>query len=130
MAPRLRPRLRRSTPAASLFRTAASSVLDGDARDFGALQHPAHRFGLIAVEAGKAGPEQLLFALGDDRLGKRISLRQQSVGLVARRIDALQGFGLALQRADLNDPAGAGCDRLAGAVLLNGQRLDPGGWID
>ena len=39
------------------------------------LQRPAHRLGLIPVEAGETGPEQLAFALGDHRLGERIGLR-------------------------------------------------------
>ena len=33
------------------------SVADGDAGNFGALQRPAYRFGLIVIEAGEAGPE-------------------------------------------------------------------------
>ena len=32
------------------------------------FQRPAYRFGLIAVEAGEAGAEQLAIALGDHRL--------------------------------------------------------------
>ena len=69
-------------------------------------QGPAHRLGLIAIEAGEAGAEQLSVALGYDRLGKGIGLRQQAARLVARQIDALQRFVFAFQRADLDDPAG------------------------
>ena len=45
------------------------------------------------------------------------------MGLVARGIDTLASFALALERADLNNPSGVGCLRLVGAVLLNGLRL-------
>jgi hypothetical protein len=72
------------------------------------LQRPAHRFGLIAIEAGETGPEQLAFALGDDRFGERISLVEQAVGLTARGVDTLTRFAFAFQRADLNDPSGMG----------------------
>ena len=54
------------------------SVANRDAGDVGALQRPAYRFGLIAVEACEAGPEQLPVTLGDDRLGKRIGLGEQA----------------------------------------------------
>ena len=96
------------------------SVADGDAGDVGALQRPAHRFGLIAIEAGEAGPEQLPFALCDDRFGKRIGLRKQAAGLAARRFEPLPRFAFSFQRADLNNPSGMGCERLDCAVLLNG----------
>src|SRR3979409_1113992 len=68
------------------------SVLDGDAGDVGALQGPANRFGLIAIEAGEAGPEQLLVAFSDHRFGKWIGFGEQAAGLTARRFDALPGF--------------------------------------
>ena len=93
------------------------------------LQCPAYGFGLIALEAGKAGPEQLFVAFGDHRFGERIGLRKQAVGLVACVVDALPSFAFALQRADLNDPAGVDCERPDGAVLLNGLRLGAGGGI-
>ena len=60
------------------------SVPNGDAGDVGAPQRPAHRFGLIAVEAGETGAEQLPVTFGDDRFGERIGLAEQAVGLVAR----------------------------------------------
>ena len=107
-----------ASSAALPRRSACRSVANGDAGDVGALQRPADRFGLIAVEAGEAGPEQLPVALGDDRFGERIGLRKQAAGLIARRIDALQRFAFALQRADLDDPSGVDGDRLDGAVLL------------
>src|SRR5260370_30156301 len=111
-------------PSALLpFTKPYGSVANGDAGDVRALQGPADRFGLIAVEAGEAGPEQLPVAFGDDRFGKRIGLRKQAAGLTARRIDALPRLAFALQRADLNDPSGVGGDRLDGADLLNGNRL-------
>ena len=72
------------------------------------------------VEAGKAGPEQLSVAFGDDRFGEGISLVEQAMGLAARGFDALPCFALALQRADLDDPSGVGRFRFDGAVLLNG----------
>ena len=93
------------------------------------LQRPAYRLGLIAVEAGETGPVQLLVALGDDRLGERIGLREQPAGLIAGRVEALLGFVLALERADLNDPAGVDRDLLVGAVLLDGLRLGAGARI-
>ena len=99
------------------------SVLDCDAGDVGTLQGPACRFGLIAVEASEACPEQLFVAFADDRFGKRIGLGEQSFGLTARRFDPFLSFGFAIQCADLNDPAGVGRDGLDGAVLLNGLRL-------
>src|SRR5712671_2036780 len=107
------------------------SVTDGDAGDVGALQRPAYRFGLIAIEAGEAGPEQLPFALGDNRLGKRIGVRKQTAGLAARCFEPLPRFAFGFQRADLDDPSGVGSDRLDRAVLLNGWRLrlGAGSWI-
>src|ERR1700730_19221596 len=89
------------------------SVLDCDAGDVGTLQGPACRFGLIAVEAGEACPEQLLVAFADDRFGKRIGLGEQSFGLGARRFDPFLSFCFAIQSTDLNDPAGVDRDRLA-----------------
>src|ERR1700681_656988 len=100
------------------------SVPDGDAGDVGMLQRSAYRFGLIVIEAGEAGPEQFAVAFGDDRFGERIGLRKQAVGLIARRVDALQRFAFAFQRADLDDPSRVGRDRLDGAVLLDGLLLD------
>src|SRR6202022_1796216 len=76
--------------AAPRFVRSFGSVPNGDAGDVGALQRPAYRFGLVALEAGEARPEQLPVAFGDDRLGERIGLGQQAAGLIARRIDALQ----------------------------------------
>lgn len=96
------------------------------------LQGPAHRFRLIAVEAGKTGPEQLSVAFGHHRFGERIGLGEQAVGLTARRVDALQRFTFAFQRADLNDPSGVDGERLVGGVLLGGLRLRQlraRGWI-
>ena len=90
------------------------------------LQGPADRLGLVAIEAGEAGPEQLLVALGDDRLGERIGLAEQAAGLAARRLDALARFAFTLERADLDDPAGMGRDRLDRAVLLDGLRTGDG----
>src|SRR5258708_34038055 len=75
-------------------------VADRDAGDVGVFQRPGYRFGLIAVEAGEAGPEQFSVAFGDDRLGERIGFREQAVGLIARGLDALQRFALAFERAD------------------------------
>ena len=72
------------------------------------LQRAARRFGLITIEAGEAGSEQLSFALGDHRFGERISLIEQATGLSARGFNALARFAFALQRADLNDPSGMG----------------------
>ena len=89
-------------------------------------KRPARRFGLIAVEAGKAGPEQLSVTLGNDGFRERIGLAEQAAGLIARRVDAQPRFALALQRTDLNDPSGMGCDGLDGPVLLNGLRLGTG----
>src|SRR6202158_1531217 len=103
------------------------SIPDGDAGDVGALQGPANRFGLIAVEAGEASPEQLLVAFSDHRFGKRIGFGEQPAGLTARRFDALPRFVFAIQRADLNDPASMGRDGLDRTVLLNGLRLRTGG---
>ena len=90
------------------------------------LQGPTYRFSSIAVEAGKAGPEQLSVAFGNDRLCKRIGVGEQAAGLAARRVDALPRFVLAFQRADLNDPAGADGERPDGAALLNGLWLRRG----
>jgi len=97
----------------------ARSVLDGDAGDLGALQGPAHRFGLVAIESGEAGAKQLLVALGDDRFGKGIGLAEQPMGLASRRLNAFASFALAVQRADLDDPSGVGRKWPDGAVLLN-----------
>src|ERR1700730_10878641 len=108
---------------------ACRSVLDGDAGDVRALQCPAYRLGLVVVEAGKAGAKQLLVAFGDDRLSERIGVSEQAAGLIARRVDALPGLAFTFQCADLNDPSGAGGDRLDGAGLLNGLRLWAGGRI-
>ena len=104
------------------------SVANGDAGDIGALQRPADRFGLIALEAGEAGAEQLAVILGNDRLGEGIGLAEQAAGLIARQIDARAGFAFAFQRADLDDPAGVGDGGrgLDGAVLLDGLRLGIG----
>ena len=63
------------------------SVPNRDAGNVGALQRLAHRLGLIAVEAGEAGPEQLPFALGDDRFGEGLGLGKQVAGLAARGFD-------------------------------------------
>src|SRR5258708_5715745 len=108
------------------------SILDGDAGDVGALQGPAYRFGLIAIEAGEASPEQLFVAFGDDRFGERICLGEQSFGLTARRVDSLLRFTFAVEGADLNDPASMHRGGLDRTVLLNGlwQRLGRGSWID
>ena len=84
------------------------------------LQRSAYRFGLIVIEAGEAGPEQFAVAFGDDRFGERIGLRKQAVGLIARRVDALQRFAFAFQRADLNDPSIVDGDRLGRADLGTG----------
>src|SRR4051812_528642 len=99
---------------------AVRSVPDRDAGDVGAFQRPAYGFRLIAVEPGETGAVQLLVALGDHRLGERIGLAEQAAGLLAGGVEALAGFALGLQRADLDDPAGMGGNRLDGAVLLNG----------
>src|ERR1700687_3712067 len=95
------------------------SIPDGDAGDVGALQGPANCFCLVVVEAGEAGGDKLPVAFGADGFGKRIGVREQAAGLTARCLDALPRFALTLQRADLNDPAGVGGDRLDRAVLLN-----------
>src|SRR6266481_931762 len=95
------------------------SVPNGDAGNVGTLQRLAHRFRLIAAEAGEAGPVQFLVALGDDRFGEGIGFRQQAVGLAARGIDALPRFAFALERADLNDPSGVGRGGFDGGVLLS-----------
>src|SRR5258708_25590424 len=87
------------------------AVADGNAGNIGALQRPAYRFGLVAVEAGETSREQLPVAFGDNRLGKRIGLGKQAAGLVARRLNALPRFAFAFQRADLNDPSGVGGGR-------------------
>ena len=73
-----------SVPRWARRRQSCRSVANGDAGNVVVLQGPAHRFGLITIEAGEAGPEQLFFALGDDRFGERISLVEQAVGLTAR----------------------------------------------
>src|SRR5260370_13287239 len=104
--------LSRGRSALLTFTKPYGSVANGDAGDVGALQGPADRFGLVAIEAGEAGPEQLPVALGEDRFSERIGLCQQAAGLTARGIDALPRFALALQRADLHDPSGVGRDRL------------------
>src|SRR5882757_6439514 len=72
------------------------SVLDGDAGNLGALQRPAHGFGLIAVEAGEAGAKQLAVTFGDHRFGERVGLAEQATGLVARGVDAFARFAFAL----------------------------------
>src|ERR1700761_3818466 len=95
-------------------------VVNGHAGDIRPLQGLAYRFGLIAVEAGKAGPEQLAVALGRDRLGERLGFAEQAVGTVACRVDALLGFAFALERTDLDDPAGVHDRRLARNVLRDG----------
>src|SRR3954468_17195517 len=95
------------------------SVPDGDARDVGSLQRPADCLRLIAVKAGKAGTEQLPFALGDYRLRERIGFAEHAAGLIARGFEALPRFTFGLQRADLDDPSGADGNRLDGAVLLH-----------
>ena len=87
------------------------------------LQRSAYRFGLIVIEAGEAGPEQFAVAFGDDRFGERIGLCKQAVGLIARRVDALQRFAFAFQRADLNDPSIVDGTRLGRADLGDGLRL-------
>ena len=58
-------RARRATRLCPPTICAVRSVLvpDGDAGNVGTLQRPAHRLGLVAVEAGEAGPEQLPVAL-------------------------------------------------------------------
>src|SRR5207253_5039028 len=70
---------------------------------FRSLQCFADRFGLIALEAGEAGAEQLSVILGNDRLGEGIGLAQQAAGLAAGKFDPLLGFAFAFQRADLDD---------------------------
>src|SRR4030081_3675345 len=55
-------------------------VANGDAGNIGALQRLADRFGLIALEAGEAGAEELAIILGNDRLGEWIGLAQQAAG--------------------------------------------------
>src|SRR5712675_1825558 len=88
-----------------------NSVADGDAGNIGALQRPAHRLGLIALQPRKAGAEQFSVILGDDRLGKGIGLVEHAAGLVAGGLDALSRFAFAFQRADLDDPSAAGGGR-------------------
>ena len=89
----------------------------------------ADRFGLVAVEPGEAGAEQLPVALGDHRFGERIGLAEQAAGLVAGGIEALPGLAFALQRADLDDPAGVDRGGFARAVLR--RPVDGGGgWIE
>jgi hypothetical protein len=90
------------------------SVANGDAGDVGALQCPADLLGLVPLEAGEAGTEQLANVLGNDRLGERIGLVEQAAGLVAGEIDTGAGFAFAFETADLDDPAGAGVDDPAG----------------
>ena len=62
----------------------------------------ADRFCLIPFEPGEPGAHQLAIVLGDDGLGKGISLAEQAAGRAARRFDALLGLALALQRADIS----------------------------
>ncbi len=57
---------------------------------------------------------------------KGSALPSRRAGLGAGEIDALQGFAFAFQRADLDDPAGAGCGRLDRTVLSHGLRLGAG----
>src|SRR5438128_2649222 len=87
------------------------SVADGDAGDVGALQGAADGFGLVPLEPGEAGAVELAIVLGDDRLGEWIGLAEQAAGRAARGIDALLGLVLALERANLDDPAAMGDDR-------------------
>ena len=96
------------------------SVANGDAGNIGALQRPAYRLGLVALEAGEPGAEQFSIVLGDDRLGERIGLVEQAARLTAGEIDALARLAFALERADLDDPSGMGRggSGLAGDVLL------------
>src|SRR4030088_2395488 len=112
-----------AAPALQVSNESFVSVANGDAGNIGALQRLADRFGLIALEAGEAGAEQLAIILGNDRLGERIGLAQKAAGLVPREIDPGTGLSFAFQRADLDDPAavgdgGGGRNRL----LLNGLR--------
>src|SRR5271170_6790971 len=93
---------KRLEPRSDSSRTEKVLVANGDAGDVGAPQGPARRLGLIAFKAGEAGAEQFAIAFGDHRFGERIGLAKQSVGLIARRFDALLGFAFALQRANLN----------------------------
>src|SRR4051794_28238110 len=81
------------------------SVADGHAGDIGALQGAAYGFGLVAVEPGEAGAVELAIVFRDDRLGERVGLAEQAAGRAAGSVDALLGFVLALERADLDDPA-------------------------
>ena len=54
--------------------------MNRDAGNLAALERPAYRFGLIAVEAGKTGPKKCPIALGDHCLGERVSLVEQADG--------------------------------------------------
>ncbi len=57
------------------------------------FQRAANRLGLIVMQAGETGADQLAVA-GDDRFGKRIGLGEQAMGLAADDLDALLGFVL------------------------------------
>src|SRR4051794_36114379 len=67
----------------------ARSVPDRDAGDVGALQRPADRLGLIAVEPGEARAKQLFVAPCDHGLGKRVGIAQHSAGALARGLETL-----------------------------------------
>src|ERR1700726_1769849 len=99
------------------------SVVNGHAGNVGMLQRAANRLGLVAIKAGETGAEQLAVALGDGRLGKRVGLGEQAMGLAAGGLDALLGFVLAFERTDLDDPSGVDRDRLGRGVLRSGLRL-------
>src|SRR5258708_12033422 len=63
-------------------------VADRDAGDVGVFQRPAYRFGLIAVEAGEAGPEQFSVAFGDDRLGEPTAFPHHALALIPPALPA------------------------------------------
>ena len=90
---------------------AARSVLDRDAGDFGALQRLADGFGLRALKSGKPGAVEFLVTPGDDRLGEGIGLAHHAARLFTGCVKPAAGLAFALQRADLDDPAGVAGDR-------------------
>src|SRR5258705_317284 len=82
----------------------------------------AHGLRLTAVQACKTGAEQGSVVLGDHGVGERIGLAEQAMGLAACGLDALLRLAFALQRADLNNPAGMNDGRLGRAVLRGSLR--------
>jgi len=99
---RLTSRIASDEPAALASRVARHFAHKVPVEDDGAVRRIETRFGLIALEAGETGTEQLSVILGDHRLGEGIGRRPRATKRkISKGIDGEREADVALyQRSE------------------------------